>query len=205
MARPANPELREKILKAAAGIIEDCGPDCVTMRQVAEEVGYSSTTLYLYFKDKNDILRAAMLRAFDDLADACNLAMVGPTNIDRFRQRCRGYIMWGLMNPGHYRLMFEGSSEIDLTPDELRRSMRGIEEGGKIYAAAIEAGEVPPIQDGQTFAVACWSALHGVTSLAIGRRLIAGMGERSPQELVDLATRAADRLINALLASEAEG
>lgn len=201
MARPANPELRVKILKAAAGIIEDCGPDCVTMREVAEKIGYSSTTLYLYFKDKNDILREAVLLAFDDLAEAANAAMVGPTNLDKFRQRCRGYVMWGITNPGHYQLMFESNAGFAFTGEELKRSMRGMSDGADVIRAAIAAGELPPPEDPRLFADASWAAIHGATSLAVSRRLIADRGEVTITELADIAFRTADALVNCLLKS----
>ena len=199
MARPSNPELRDKILKAAAGIIEDCGPDCVTMREVAEKVGYSSTTLYLYFKDKNAILREAILIAFDDLTDACNLAMVGPTNLDKFRQRCRAYVVWGLMNPGHYQLMFEGDVGMRFEGVDLERATRGLADGGVVIRAAVEAGELPPLEDPRVFGDAAWAAIHGVTSLAVSRRLAADRIEPTPQALLDASTRAADLLVNSLL------
>jgi AcrR family transcriptional regulator len=201
VARPANLELRDKILKAAAEIIEGCGPDCVTMREVAEKVGYSPTTLYLYFKDKNDILKEAILCGFDSLADSCNAAMVGPRPLDKFRQRCRGYVMWGLLNPGHYQLMFEGTSTISLVGEDHARAVRGITDGGRVAQEAIDAGDLPPIDDPKTFADASWAGIHGATSLAISRRLMAGHDEITPPAVTEVATRAADAIINALIAS----
>lgn len=201
MSRPSNPELRDKILKAAADIIENCGPECVTMREVAEKVGYSSTTLYLYFKDKNAILSEAILRGFDSLSDYCNAAMVGPSNLDRFRQRCRAYVMWGLTNPGQYRLMFEGPWTISFDAEDTARAVRGLTDGAAVIRAAIEAGELPPLQDARTFGDASWSALHGATSLGISRRLIAGGDEATPAAVVEKATRTSDALVNCLLKS----
>jgi AcrR family transcriptional regulator len=200
MPRPANPELREKILDAAAGIIEGCGPDCVTMREVAEKVGYSPTTLYLYFKDKNDILKEAILRGFDSLADACDAAMVGPSAIDKFRQRCRAYVVWGLLNPGHYQLMFEGSPEVQFEGEDLERSIRGLAGGAVVAREAIEAGELATPKDPRAFADASWAGIHGATSLAISKRLLAGRDEITPRTITEAATRTADTLVNCLIA-----
>lgn len=202
MARPANPELREKILKAAAEIIEGCGPDCVTMREVAEKVGYTPTTLYLYFKDKNAILKEAVLLAFDSLAETCNAAMVGPTNLDRFRQRCRAYVVWGLTNPGHYQLMFETQHDVTFTEEETARSTQGLTDGGIVMRAAINAGEMPEVADAWAFGSATWAAIHGATSLAISKRLVgAGGGEATAAASLAAATKVADTLVNCLLKS----
>jgi len=204
-ARPANPELRDNILKAAAEIIEGCGPDCVTMREVAEKVGYSSTTLYLYFKDKGAILRESVLLGFDEFNDSCAAAMVGPRAIDKFRQYCRAYVMWGVMHPGHYTLMFELPWDMEwsvqLMPEHLGRLTRGRTMVLDLLAQAIAAGELPELVDVEAFNTAGWAALHGATSLAISRRLTVGIENPSLLQVVDAATGTADTLVNALISA----
>jgi AcrR family transcriptional regulator len=203
MARPANPELREKILKAAAEIIEGCGPDCVTMREVAEKIGYSATTLYLYFKDKSAILRDAVTLAFDDLNDSCDLSMVGPRALDKFRQRCRAYVMWGITHPGHYSLMFELPWEmawtVDLATADVERVMRGRAADLAVLREAILAGEMRDLGDLDAFEDAVFAALHGATALAISRRLIPRDEEPSLRATLGVASRTADTLVNALI------
>lgn len=204
--RPANPELRDKILAAAVRIIEDCGPDCVTMRQVADAVGYTPTTLYLYFKDKREILREVVLEGFDSLGEMLDLAMVGPTALDKLRQRSRAYVVWGLMHPGLYQLMFEWRmGDIGWTEEDAPRITGGLRKGGEVLGEAIAAGELPPVGDMQTFGTAMWAALHGVTSLAVSRRLLPGADSLSPADLLAAATTTADRVLNALLADAGSG
>src|ERR1035441_221066 len=48
--------LREEILDAARQIFVTEGYDGVSMRRVAEKIEYSPTTIYLYFKDKSDLM-----------------------------------------------------------------------------------------------------------------------------------------------------
>jgi len=202
-ARPANPELRDRIVKVAAGIIEDCGPDCVTMREVAEKIGYSPTTIYLYFKDKSAILREAVLLAFDDLNETCDLSAVGPGPLDKFRQRCRAYIVWGLTHPGHYTLMFQLPWEMDWTVEwtdsDIPRFTRGRVEDLAQLRAAAAAGELAEETDFELLEDAVWAALHGTTSLTISRRLTVANPEAGAAELLAAATRTADALVNALL------
>lgn len=204
MARPANPELREKILKAAGQIIEACGPDCVTMREVAEKVGYSPTTLYLYFKDKGAILREAVLLGFDDMNDACALAMVGPRAIDKYRQYCRAYVTWGVMHPGHYSLMFELPWDMEWTvqwmPENIDRLMRGREMVLALLREAVDAGEICDPGDHEAFNNAGWAALHGATSLAISGRLTAVNQDLSLAEKIAAATSISDTMVDALIA-----
>lgn len=198
-ARPANPELRAEILKAATRIIEGCGPDCVTMRQVAEEVGYSATTLYLYFKDKDAILSEVILCGFDDLADFCNMSAVGPSAVDVLRQRARAYITWGQMHPSIYTLMFETRVDVEWSPEDQQRATRSGFDGWRAMDEAIAAGELTGISDPTGFGVAMWAATHGVTSLANSRRLSAEAATASPGEVLAQAISVGDVLVSGLL------
>jgi hypothetical protein len=49
-------ELRSSILVAAAELFLEHGYEHFSMRQVAERIGYSATTIYLYFENKDDLL-----------------------------------------------------------------------------------------------------------------------------------------------------
>jgi AcrR family transcriptional regulator len=199
-ARPANPELRKKILDAALKIVEDCGSDCVTMREVAEEVGYTPTTLYLYFEDKNAILKELIVCGFEDLAEFCAQAQVGPTPLDKLRQRGRAYITWGLLHPSYYRLMVETRIVSGLTEEQTNRLVPAIRQGVDIIEDAIEAGQLIGIDDAAEFGNLTWAALHGVTTLAISRRLVPAGEKASAPELLESATTAGDTLLEALLA-----
>jgi AcrR family transcriptional regulator len=198
-ARPANPELRARILKAATAIVEDCGPDCVTMRQVADEIGYSPTTLYLYFKDKHAILTEIVVEGFEDLADFCLAAQVGPTPLDKLRQRARAYIVWGLLHPGLYQLMFEARIETDFTPEQGQRLRRGIQDGVDLIPEAVAAGQLSEVGDAAEYGNAAWAALHGVTSLAISRRLVPGAAGMGAKDLLDAATQVGSLLMDSLI------
>lgn len=199
-ARPANPELRAEILKAATSIVEQCGPDCVTMREVAQEVGYSPTTLYLYFKDKHDILREVILQGFDALADCCALAMVGPSLVDKFRQHARAYVLWGVLHPSLYQLMLESHLDFAWKFEDMERLGRMRVTVLQTLSEAIEAGEIRPIADRERFLSAVRAALHGVTSLTVSRRLRVDLTELPASELMEVAAALGDDLIDHLLA-----
>jgi AcrR family transcriptional regulator len=200
MSRPANPELRDEILKAATKIVEDCGPDCVTMRQVAEEIGYSPTTLYIYFKDKDAILQEVVADGFGDLADFIDQATVGPTPLDKVRQRSRAYIVWGVMHPGLYQLMFESRIEMSFSPEQTERIMRAPSGSIEALVEASTSGQLLRVADPAALGAAAWAAIHGVTSLAISRRLSPDSGSATPARLLEIATGVGDSLVNSVLA-----
>ena len=49
-------ELRQAILTAAGTLFLEQGYERFSLRKVAERIGYSPTTIYLYFRDKDDLL-----------------------------------------------------------------------------------------------------------------------------------------------------
>jgi AcrR family transcriptional regulator len=49
-------EMIELILDEAMKLIIAEGYDNITMRKIADKIEYSPTTIYLYFKDKSEIL-----------------------------------------------------------------------------------------------------------------------------------------------------
>jgi AcrR family transcriptional regulator len=197
-ARPANPELRQKILDAAVDIVENCGPDCVTMREVAEKIGYSPTSIYLHFKDKHEMLREVVLYGFDDFAASMRSWAVGPTPLDKMRQRAHGYLAWGIDHPGMYQLMFE--SRIDLVTGQSQepRARQSLVDGADVMREAIDSGQLSEPDDATMLGVAIWSGLHGVTSLAIARR-VGASDNPSRQELVETGVRLVDTIQSALL------
>ena len=48
--------LRREILDAASRLFVEEGFERATLRRIAAQIEYSPTTIYLYFKDKNELL-----------------------------------------------------------------------------------------------------------------------------------------------------
>ncbi len=57
-------ELRGKILEAAKALFIERGFEDTSIRNIAEKIEYSPTTIYLYFKDKDDIFYALHQEGF---------------------------------------------------------------------------------------------------------------------------------------------
>ncbi len=49
---------REQILDAALAILQECGPEAITSRRIAERMGVAHMSLYTYFENQAAILRA---------------------------------------------------------------------------------------------------------------------------------------------------
>ena len=67
MARPKNsPEkierMRNDMMDAVIGLLDDVSPDKVSIRMIAEKIGVSHMVFYTYFSDRSEIMKALINR-----------------------------------------------------------------------------------------------------------------------------------------------
>jgi len=175
--------LRREILDAASKLFADEGYQRVTMRRVAEKIDYSPTTIYLYFKDKRELLAAICDETFSQLAarlERLKSSAGGPAPygtagtpsspgaaVAQLREGLKAYVEFGIGHPNHYTVTFLQAQEIppDFAFEQsigarafgfLRETVQACESAG-----AIRTGNV------DTTAQALWAAVHGVTALLI--------------------------------------
>ena len=160
--------VRQHILNVAAGLFETRGPEDFSLREVAEHAGYSPTTIYRYFKDKDDLLYTVTDEGHAAFMQQLREASVSATNpLTRLYAVGRAYVAFGIANPGYYRLLFihrpDFLTEPPPRPNQpprvrllgvLRDVVRDAIESGRLRQAPLE-----------TTVQVLWSALHGVVSL----------------------------------------
>ncbi len=154
---------RGEILAAATRIFLEEGTAHATMRRIAAAVGVSTTALYVYFVDKDAILRAIAEATFAELLDALEASQRnGSTPAERFRAGLRAYIDFGLARSDAYRLTFCAPSPCDTiqaADHSFAILQRGVEE-------MMEAGLFRP-GPSEPAAEAIWACLHGLTALLV--------------------------------------
>jgi AcrR family transcriptional regulator len=182
-------ELRQAILRAAAELLVEVGYEGFSLRQVAERVGYSATTIYLYFEDREDLLFAVVDEAFDAFLAALRAAVDGePDPRARLRALGRTYIRFGLEHPTQYRLMFMERTGYLLRcrPQEETPRIGSFGVLRETVQAAIDAGVLRP-GDAQQYSQTLWALMHGVVSLAIGMPLDPAAVPALAESALDLA------------------
>lgn len=160
---------RGEILEAGERIFVEYGYEGATIRRIAEEVGVSSTALYMHFKDKSEILLEICERVFDRmLSDQKALAQGVAQPEERVRQLLKSYMEFGLANPNAYRLVFctrprEASEGAEKVAQRLGKELF---DGFAAHVAEIAAAgrlRGDPVAKAQ----ALWAGAHGVISLVI--------------------------------------
>src|SRR6516162_9679369 len=98
---------RQEILDAARDLFVGEGYDNVSIRKIADKVEYAPGTIYLYFKDKAEILDTLCQVTFDKLRNRLEAIRKDDGDpVGALRRGLRTYIQFGLDNPNQYILIF---------------------------------------------------------------------------------------------------
>ncbi len=164
-------ELRAKILDAARELFVAQGVEAVTMRKVANKIGYTATTLYNHFEDKDALLRALCDADFAALQESFRQIGEIADPIERLRKLGQAYIEFALRYPSHYRLMFMTPRlprEKDC-PYEIERGDPDQDAYAFVRATAVEALSAglfrDEYDDPDLLSQVFWSGVHGVAAL----------------------------------------
>jgi AcrR family transcriptional regulator len=163
--------LRQEILEAASELFVKEGYENVSMRRIAEKIEYSPTTIYLYFKDKAELLEQVCQETFSRLSLLLVDILEQPGDpVERLKRGLIAYIQFGLENPHHYRATFmmpipEGfDKEKYKKPDS--PGMQAFDFLRRSVYDCISAGKFRPV-DPELVSQTFWAGIHGVTSLLI--------------------------------------
>jgi AcrR family transcriptional regulator len=164
-------DLRSKILDAARELFVAEGIEKVSMRKIAEKIGYSPTTLYHHFADKDAMLMAICEADFLRLRGGFEKIGRIADPLERLRGLGLAYVEFALKHPSHYRLLFMTPHlhEMNLDSENLRKGNPDQDAYAflrQTVAAVIEAGLFrEEFGDPDLVAQVMWSGVHGVVAL----------------------------------------
>jgi AcrR family transcriptional regulator len=164
-------QLRQEILDAARDLFASEGYEQFSMRRIAEKIEYSPTTIYLYFKDKDDLLHtlceetcSTLLQHMADLKQAESDPLLLLRRVMLF------YIEFGMTSPNHYKVAFSIKPVIYGTAEEFQHNDTM---GRRLYnafrdlvEACVNAQRFRSVDLDMT-TQALWAAIHGLASLLI--------------------------------------
>ncbi|MBO9640437.1 TetR/AcrR family transcriptional regulator [Siphonobacter aquaeclarae] len=194
-------EMRKLILEKAKEVFIEEGYDKASIRAIAERIEYSPATIYLYFKDKDELFFAVHELGFFELFDQMQTLASIENPLERLRQMGFIYLRFAGENPEMYDLMFISRAPInalkkDPTEDEWYCGNRVFNLLCAVIQENMDKGMIRQ-NDLMVTALSIWSFVHGLASLHIRGRL-----DVFPQELDlrELVTHSIDNLINLIKA-----
>ena len=164
--------LRQEILDAARDILVREGYDHLSMRRVAEKIDYSATTIYLHFKDRDDLVfsvceefMAGLVRALQEVVQR------EPDPMAALKKGLHRYVELGLASPKQYQATFIVPHQPD--PANQARFKAPDTQGMTAFAFLPRLiGECVRLKkfgkvDVEAASRALWAGVHGITSLLI--------------------------------------
>lgn len=165
-------QLRTLIIDAARELFVARGVEAVTMREIAKRIGYSATSIYLHFADKEAVLRAILDVDMLALATSLNTILQIEDPVERMKALGYGYAEFALSFPNHYRLMFM-AERIPCDPEKSSLQKNNAEQDSYFLLKTVVndvylAGRFKEeLQDVDLIAQIIWAGVHGVCSLEI--------------------------------------
>jgi len=165
--------LRDDILKVSRTLLIKQGFGKMTMRKIAAAADVSATSIYLYFKNKDDLLLALIDASIEKLATALNQQLTaGDGPVLKLEKMANSFITFALEHPQEYEIIYMvRPEEMPKYPKEKFQQVRKIYE---MLADIIDEGRRKghfSVDDPLMSAYTLWAQLHGVASVIISKRL----------------------------------
>jgi len=187
--RPGAEARRKQILDAAAEVIGGKCYHWATTKEIAQAAGVSERTLFLYFENKKELYREAVMQAHRELFEALGRSAPPMDDIRTFLKMSeRNFLAYLEEHPLKVKLLFQA---LDVMGDEdLREDIRGTFQSlYELFSAIIEKakqrGEINESVSTLS-AVACILGFHFILAYAEFLKLDWFAGEDDIYAVVDV-------------------
>jgi len=154
---------RRSLLQAAASLLDEGGPEAVTLREVGARAGVSRGAPYRHFDDKDSLLSAVAAEAWGRLADQAVVIAAAPdvSAPEKLRDILTAILTIGREQPHLHRLM----NKPPPSPDMLR-------EAGRSQAPFISVlGELTGDAHAHLYGAILLAGTHGIIGMEAGGQL----------------------------------
>lgn len=160
-------DLRESLITAAFQLVSERGAEHFTVAEACRLAGVSTAAPYKHFRDRDEILEAVVMRAFDIMSERSIEAVArhGEGTLEGIAAMGEAYIDFAVSQQALFRLMFGQHptiKEADCVVDEGRDCFGKVIEQVALFCERNHAGG-----DATEIAVRLWTFVHGAASLTI--------------------------------------
>lgn len=165
-------EMKKLITDTATQLFIEKGVEKTSMRNIAEVMEYSPATIYLYFRDKSELLDVIHQKGFQIFFEYLSKVNTIEDPMERLGQLGTQYLTFAIENPGYYDLML-----IMREPMCAQRNEESWDQGDtshKILTSTVEECVSKGYFKGNDPAVVSfmiWSQVHGISSMMIRDRM----------------------------------
>ena len=163
-------DLRQALVRSALEILSEAGVAGLSLRAAARRAQVSAMAPYRHFADKEALLAAVAEYGFRELAARLTVANAAAAD-PRAGLGALGvaYVLFAREQPSLFKLMFRpmieqksGHPDLDESGGACFNALRQAVAAAKFFDGDSDAGDV---------ALACWSRVHGLSTLIVDGRL----------------------------------
>jgi len=166
-------DMRRLILTAARKLFLEQGYEKTSIRNIADAIEYSPATIYLYYKDKNELLFALHEEAFLKFMEELGGVRSIKDPFERLVEMGNRYIKFAVENPELYDLMFIMTAPMETLAcrDELWED--GLKSFGLLKWVIQECVSIGYFKnpDIEISAMTVWAYMHGLVTIYLKNRM----------------------------------
>lgn len=147
-------DLPRQLLKLAAAMAAETGPESVTLRGLARAAGVSHSAPVHHFGTRQNLLASLAAEGFESLNEALR---AHPNNIHEMGV---AYVLWALEHPGHYAVMWQPRHLVE-DHNELNR---GRSQAWSLLSTAV-ATSGSSVAEKNIDAYAAFAIVHGLAGM----------------------------------------
>lgn len=165
---------RNAIVDAAEKVIFSKGLEQATMEEIAEEAELSKGTLYLYFKNKNELYMAIVERGSDMLnSKFSKIFAEDRTGLELIRMMGKTYLDFVREHPNYFNafMYYESHQDVEeLKESEMAQTCEdNVSEAMTFMVRALQIGmqdgTIDPSYDPKELAIMIWASTRGITTV----------------------------------------
>lgn len=173
---------KEQLIDAAEKVFIRHGYDTTTLEMVADELGYTKRTLYLYFRDKDDIFFAVTLKGLSGLHRVLAQSLQGEGNgLDRMFSLGTAYYRYFREHPEYFEFnrifetkMYYFQKELNEDSGEFAFKCQEVNDTiSRLLLGVIEEGQadgsITARFDSKKLMLLLWGGTFGLLEIVISR------------------------------------
>lgn len=193
-------EMRRRIVDVAIKMFVEDGYEKVSIRNIADKIEYSPATIYLYYKDKDQLLYDVQTEAFATLATEFLQKVNSRDPFKRLEQLAHAYLEFSRNHPELYDLMFIIKAPMNAVMDE-EKWKNGDPAYDALYNLMQECidKKLVKFKNATVGTLSVWSFAHGFISLNLRGRCVkvSGVSDEDMPAVMDEAIKEYLRMIKA--------
>ena len=199
---------RKNISRAAEQLFMERGIENTSMNDIAKEAGYSKATLYVYFKNKEELIGVLVLESMQKLYDYIRLALAESNDTkERYRKICYGLVNYQEEFPFYFKMVLD-TINIDFEsthflPEEKETFLIGEQINDLLIdflKNGIERGEIRSDIEILPTIFSFWGMLSGLIQIATNKESY--IGQRMERTKMEFLTYGFDMIYKSIILDE---